>query len=99
MRTATSQFGLAGFPRSALFVGPVRPFLAQADLAILRVDAKNLHLDLRAEFHLVVRVLDPARATFYAERGLNTVCPTKTAISVLIDTVRATTPAPAEAQA
>jgi hypothetical protein len=33
-------------------------------------------------------VLDPARATFYAERGLNTVCPTQTAISVLLDSVR-----------
>jgi trk system potassium uptake protein TrkA len=42
---------------------------------------------------VVVRVLDPARATFYAERGLNTVCPTQTAISVLLDTVRARAPA------
>jgi trk system potassium uptake protein TrkA len=38
---------------------------------------------------VVVRVLDPARAQFYSERGLNTVCPTKTAISVLLDTIRA----------
>jgi trk system potassium uptake protein TrkA len=37
---------------------------------------------------VVVRVLDPARAAFYAERGLNTVCPTQTAISVLLDSVR-----------
>ena len=34
---------------------------------------------------VVVRVLDPARAEFYAERGLQTVCPTKTAISELAD--------------
>ena len=46
---------------------------------------------------VVVRVLDPARATFYAERGLNTVCPTQTAISVLLETVRASAPAPQEA--
>ena len=46
---------------------------------------------------VVVRVLDPARATFYAERGLNTVCPTQTAITVLLETVRAGAPAPAEA--
>ena len=41
---------------------------------------------------VVVRVLDPARADFYAERGLQTVCPTQTAISVLTETVRATAP-------
>ena len=38
---------------------------------------------------VVVRILDPARADFYAERGLRTVCPTKTAIDVLTDAVRA----------
>jgi trk system potassium uptake protein TrkA len=38
---------------------------------------------------VVVRVLDPARAEFYAQRGMHTVCPTQTAISVLTDAVRA----------
>ena len=38
---------------------------------------------------VVVRVLDPARADFYAKRGLRTICPTQTAISVLTDVVRA----------
>jgi trk system potassium uptake protein TrkA len=38
---------------------------------------------------VVVRILDPARADFYAARGLRTVCPTKTAIDTLIDAVRA----------
>src|ERR671934_791990 len=37
---------------------------------------------------VVVRVLDPARADFYHELGLRTVCPTKTAIDVLTDAVR-----------
>ena len=32
--------------------------------------------------------LDPARADFYSERGLRTVCPTKTAIDSLMDAVR-----------
>jgi trk system potassium uptake protein TrkA len=36
----------------------------------------------------VVRVLDPARAKFYAGRGLRTVCPTSTAIDVLTEAVR-----------
>jgi trk system potassium uptake protein TrkA len=38
---------------------------------------------------VVVRVLDPARADFYAQRGMQTVCPTQTAISVLTEAVRA----------
>jgi trk system potassium uptake protein len=41
---------------------------------------------------VVVRVLDPARAAFYAERGLRTICPTQTAISVMTDAVRACEP-------
>jgi trk system potassium uptake protein len=45
---------------------------------------------------VVVRVLDPARAEFYAKRGLRTVCPTQTAISVLIDAVRASDVRPLE---
>jgi trk system potassium uptake protein TrkA len=39
---------------------------------------------------VVVRVLDPARADFYARRGLRTVCPTETAIAALLDTVSET---------
>jgi trk system potassium uptake protein TrkA len=38
---------------------------------------------------VVVRVLDPARAEFYASRGLRTVCPTSNAIAVLNEAVRA----------
>jgi trk system potassium uptake protein TrkA len=37
---------------------------------------------------VVARVLDPARAEFYASRGLRTVCPTSNAISVLTEAVR-----------
>src|SRR6266566_2297574 len=36
----------------------------------------------------VVRILDPARAEFYSQRGLRTVCPTSTAIDVLTEAVR-----------
>src|SRR6185437_1643206 len=36
----------------------------------------------------VVRILDPARADFYRERGLRTICPTSTAIDSLSDAVR-----------
>ncbi|MDX6435534.1 MAG: hypothetical protein QOK34_368, partial [Gaiellaceae bacterium] len=36
----------------------------------------------------VVRILDPARAAFYRERGLRTICPTAAAIDALTDAVR-----------
>jgi hypothetical protein len=35
-------------------------------------------------------VLDPARADFYAARGLRIVCPTSAAIAELVEAVRAT---------
>lgn len=38
---------------------------------------------------VVARILDPARAEFYQQRGLRTVCPTKTAIDALTEAVRA----------
>ena len=37
---------------------------------------------------VVVRVLDPARARWYAEQGLQTICPTQTAIELLEQAVR-----------
>ena len=37
---------------------------------------------------VVARILDPARADFYAARGLRTVSPTKTAIDTLMEAVR-----------
>jgi trk system potassium uptake protein TrkA len=44
------------------------------------------HFDVRC---VIVRVLDPARAEFYASRGLRTVSPTSTAIAALTEAVRA----------
>ena len=37
-------------------------------------------------------LLDPARAKLYSDRGMSVVCPTQTAISSLLDTVRAAMP-------
>ena len=48
---------------------------------------------------VVVRILDPARAKFYRERGLRTVCPTDTAIETLVEAVRACEFKPAAARA
>ena len=41
---------------------------------------------------VAVRVLDPARAKLYSDRGMRIVCPTQTAISELLDTVRTSAP-------
>jgi trk system potassium uptake protein TrkA len=78
--------------------------IEDADAAVVSTDGDNTNVVigqvLQKRFGIrtvVVRVLDPARAQFYSERGLNTVCPTKTAISVLLDTVRAAELEPSEA--
>ncbi len=71
--------------------------VADADAAVVATNGDNTNLVIgqvlqkRYEIgNVVVRVLDPARATFYGERGLHTVCPTQTAISVLLDALRPT---------
>lgn len=70
---------------------------AEADAAVVSTDGDNTNvvigqvLQKRYEIATVVaRVLDPARAKFYSDRGLPTICPTETAIAALLDTVRAT---------
>jgi trk system potassium uptake protein TrkA len=62
----------------------------RADVFIASTDGDNTNLVIsqiaqkRFEVgHVVARVLDPARAGWYAEQGLNTVCPTQTAIEML----------------
>jgi trk system potassium uptake protein TrkA len=76
----------------------------ETDAAVVATDGDNTNLVigqvLQKRYEIptvVVRVLDPARAKFYADRGLNTVCPTQTAISVLLETVQAAVPKPAGA--
>jgi trk system potassium uptake protein TrkA len=75
-----------------------------ADAAVVATDGDNTNLVigqvLRKRYgikNVVVRVLDPARAEFYADRGLDTVSPTQIAISLLLDKVRTRTPQPAKA--
>ena len=67
-----------------------------ADAAVVATDGDNTNIVIGQVLQkrygidcVVVRVLDPARAEFYAARGLRTVCPTSTAIDVLTDSVRA----------
>ena len=69
--------------------------IEEADAVVVATDGDNTNIiigqvaqkrfDVRC---VVVRVLDPARAKFYAERGLNTVCPTSVAIDRLMDAAR-----------
>ena len=70
--------------------------IEDADAVVAATDGDNTNIVIgevaEKRFDIkcvVVRVLDPARAEFYAARGMRTVCPTQTAIDTLIDTVRA----------
>jgi trk system potassium uptake protein TrkA len=80
-----------------------RAGIEDADAVVVATDGDNTNLVIgqvaQKRFSVpcvVVRVLDPARADFYARRGLRTVCPTQTAISVLLDSVRASDVRPLE---
>src|ERR687896_1359768 len=69
--------------------------IEQADAFVASTDGDNTNLIIaqiaQRRFNVdrvVVRVLDPARARWYAEQGLQTVCPTQTAIELLEAAVR-----------
>jgi trk system potassium uptake protein TrkA len=69
--------------------------IEEADAVVVTTDGDNTNLVIAqaAQKHfevptVVVRVLDPARAQFYATRGLRIVCPTSAAIETLVGAVR-----------
>jgi trk/ktr system potassium uptake protein len=69
--------------------------IEDADSVVVSTDGDNTNLVIGqvaqkrfANQCVVVRVLDPARAAFYEERGLRTVSPTTTAIDTLTEAVR-----------
>jgi trk system potassium uptake protein len=69
--------------------------IEDADSVVVATDGDNTNLVIgqvaQKRFGIdctVVRILDPARADFYRERGLRTICPTSTAIDALSDAVR-----------
>ena len=69
---------------------------ADATAAVVATDGDNSNIVIGQILQrrygiecVVVRILDPARAAFYAKLGLHTVCPTQTAISTLTEAVRA----------
>jgi trk system potassium uptake protein len=70
-----------------------------ADAVVVTTDGDNTNIVIAqaAQKHfevptVVARVLDPARAQFYATRGLRIVCPTSAAIETLVEAVRASEP-------
>jgi trk system potassium uptake protein TrkA len=78
-----------------------RAGIAKADAAVIATDGDNTNVVIgqvvQRRYQLacvVVRVLDPLRAAFYEKRGLQTVCPTKTAIATLSEIVRSSSPTP-----
>ena len=69
--------------------------IEDADAVVVSTDGDNTNLVIgqvaQKRFGIdctVVRILDPARADFYRERGLRTICPTSAAIDALTDAVR-----------
>jgi trk system potassium uptake protein len=69
--------------------------IEEADAVVVSTDGDNTNIIIgqvaQKRFGIectVVRILDPARAEFYRERGLRTICPTSTAIDALSDAVR-----------
>ena len=64
--------------------------IEEADAVVVTTDGDNTNLVIAqaAQKHfevptVVVRVLDPARAAWYAEQGLHTICPTQHAIELV----------------
>jgi trk system potassium uptake protein len=73
--------------------------VGEADAAVVATNGDNTNIVIGQVLQqryavdtVVVRLLDPARAKLYSDRGMSIVCPTQTAISSLLDTVRAATP-------
>jgi trk system potassium uptake protein len=69
--------------------------IEEADAAVITTNGDNTNLVLaqaaQQQFMVptvVVRILDPARAQFYATKGLRIVCPTSSAIETLVEIVR-----------
>ena len=71
----------AGIDRADAFVASTDG--DNTNLVIAQIAKKRFNIDV-----VVVRVLDPGRAAWYAEQGLQTVCPTQTAIELLEAAVR-----------
>ncbi len=65
----------AGIERADVFIAATDG--DNTNLVIAQVARKRFEVD-----RVIVRVLDPARAQWYAEQGLDTICPTQHAIEM-----------------
>ena len=72
-----------------------RAGIEDADAVVVSTDGDNTNIVVaqvaQKRFGIecvVVRLLDPARAEFYASQGMRTICPTSTAIDGLSEAVR-----------
>ncbi len=75
--------------------------IEEADAVVVTTDGDNTNLVIAQAAQklfevptVIVRVLDPARAQFYATKGLRVVCPTSSAIETLVGAVRRTEASP-----
>jgi trk system potassium uptake protein TrkA len=71
----------AGIERADAFVASTNG--DNTNLVIAQIAQRRFEVD-----RVVVRVLDPGRAKWYAQQGLQTICPTQTAIELLEAAVR-----------
>ena len=69
--------------------------IESADVFIASTDGDNTNLVIaqiaQRRFNVprvIVRVMDPARASWYSEQGLHTICPTKAAIEEFTDALQ-----------
>jgi trk system potassium uptake protein TrkA len=77
----------------------LRAGIQDADAVVVATNGDNTNIVIgqvakrRFEVaHVAVRILDPARARFYRSQGMETVCPTQTAIESLSAAVLANAP-------
>jgi trk system potassium uptake protein TrkA len=76
-----------------------RAGVLDADAAVVATNGDNTNIVVGQVLQkrygiatVVVRLLDPARAKLFGERGMTVVCPTRTAIAELLSTVAAAQP-------
>jgi trk system potassium uptake protein TrkA len=69
--------------------------IEEADAVVIATNGDNTNLVIAQAAQklfevptVIVRILDPARAQFYATKGLRIVCPTSSAIETLVGAVR-----------
>jgi trk system potassium uptake protein TrkA len=71
----------AGVERADVFIASSQG--DNTNLVIAQIAQRRFHVP-----KVIVRVLDPGRAAWYATQGLHTVCPTQDAIEMLREAVR-----------